>query len=144
VAGPAGAEKEVVEQEGGEHEGEEDEGGEQEGVEGEGKEQLTGSGLDRVSATTLRLPTMLCISDTNSAIKASCRRCQSEHWSDNLVSAPDSSLWSEKTVNCHPSKRCWKCSMLLYTASSSWSNALYLLSVGLSFCEKKPSGCRLP
>jgi hypothetical protein len=142
--GPDGEENEVVEQEGGEQESEEHEGGEHEGGEQEGEEQLLGGGLEKVSTTTFRLPAMWCISDTNSAIKASCHRCRSERGSDTLVSAPDSGLWSEKTVKCRPSKRCRKCRMLLYTASSSRSNALYLLSVGLSFCEKNHVAASCP
>jgi hypothetical protein len=52
--------------------GEEDEGVDDDGGEFEGVEP---GGLDSVSAMTFATPAMCRISDTNSAIKANCRRC---------------------------------------------------------------------
>jgi hypothetical protein len=100
-----GGEHEGGEHEGGEHEGGEHEGGEHEGVEHEGGEH---GGLDSVSATTFALPAMCLISDTNSVMKANCRRCRSDFKSATLFKAPARGLWSEKTENRRPSNRCLK------------------------------------
>ena len=49
-------------------------------------------------------------------------------------------LWSVLTWNSRPSTKCRKCLMARYTASSSRSKALYFVSAGFSFLEKKEIG----
>jgi hypothetical protein len=69
---------------------EEGEGGEGEGGEHgaeEGSWAAAAGGLDNLSATTLLLPAMGCISDTNSLINDSCRRWRSERGSATLFRA---------------------------------------------------------
>ena len=57
-----------------------------------------------------------------------------------LFIAPHKGLWSVQIVKGRPSSMCRKCLTERKTARSSLSKALYLISAGLNFLEKKANG----
>ena len=101
--------------------------------------EIDGTGRESASATTLSGPETWTMEEVNSVMKESWRVCRGER-SARLDRAPQSGLWSVKTVKRRPSRTWRKCLMARKTASNSRSKVLYFCSAELSFLEKKDNG----